>query len=279
MFRRGALLWVAVLAFAARAASPGLRVEVYPLGLTDFELASKVAAEIVSEHGKLFPDKPGNRLIILETDAHHAELRKALATLNAPLKHVRIQVVFLGRNARSERTVSVGGRTTEGEVTVRVGPPSRSTPSVAVHAGQTDTMASSLVQQELFVISGGQAKIFVGQDVPEADWFWSWGLQQGFWTGRVRWREVGASLIVAPYVMDRRIRLRLTPEFSYFLDGKRRVTAIETMTTEALVEDGQEVDLGGLSAENREFATRFLTGYSTAGEKRSLEIRLRANIE
>jgi type II secretory pathway component GspD/PulD (secretin) len=278
--RRAALVVLLLaLCLPSAWAAAGMRVEVYPLGLMDFELASRIAGEIVSKDGKLFPDKAGNRLIVLETDERHAELQQALRKLNVPPRHVRIQVAFEGAAAARGSSLSVGGQTTVGGVTVRGGPPTRGSSSISVSGGQMDATTSSLVQQELLVISGGKARLFVGEQVPYADWFWAWGLQQGLWAGSVQWRDVGARMVVEPYVLDRRIRLRLTPEFSYLLDGRRAATAIETMTTEVVVEDGQELDLGGLAAGNREFTTRFLTGYTHMGEKRSLGIKLRARIE
>lgn len=266
------------LALSSRAASSVMRVEVYPLGLVDFELAEKIASEIVSKEGKLIPDKPGNRLIVLETSERHATLQNALTKLNVPPKHIRIRVAFQDNSAESRRAIQVGGRASIDGVTVKTGPQSRSS-SVTVVGDQSDATTTSLVQQELLVISGGKARLFVGQEVPYADWFWSWGLQRGLWGGGVQWRDVGARMVVEPYVLDRRIRLRLTPEFSYLLDGQRMTTAIEALTTEVIVEDGQEVDLGGLPTENREFTSRFLTGSTHMGEKRSLRIRLQAAIE
>lgn len=279
MFRGATLLLAALLAWTARGDVSGMRVEVYPLALMDFELAAKVAAEIVSPAGKLFPDKSGQRLIVLETDERHAALRKALEKINVPPKHVRIRVAFQDALQTSRRAVEVEGQATIGGVRVRTGSSGSKGASVSVVGDARDATASSLVEQELLVISGGQAKLFVGHEVPDADWFWTWGCQHGLWMGNIRWREVGASMRVAPYVIDRRIRLRLTPEFSYLLDGQRMTTAVESLTTEVIVEDGQELDLGGLPTENREFTSRFLTGFTHSGERRALGIRLRAQIE
>lgn len=278
MRRFGLAALVLVLAACAHAASAARRVEVYPLGMMDFELAERIAGEIVTKEGKLVPDKSGNRLIVYESDERHAALQKALTQLNVPPKHVRIRVVFQDSSSESRRAMEVGARATVGGVSVKTGPQSR-TSSVTVVGDQSEATASSLVQQELLVISGGKARLFVGQEVPYADWFWTWGLQQGLWAGSVQWREVGARMVVEPYVLDRRVRVRLTPEFSYVLDGRRMTTAIETLTTEVVVEDGQEVDLGGLPTENREFTSRFLTGSTYTGEKRSLRIRLGVSIE
>lgn len=269
---------VLALEILAHGAPAGMRVEVYPLGMMDFELAEKIAAEIVSKDGKLFPDKSGSRLIVLETDERHAALQKALSKLNVPPKHVRIRVAQQDVSSGSRRAIEVGGRATVNGVSVKTGPQSRGS-SLTVLGDHADATTSSLVQQELLVISGGKARLFVGQEVPYADWFWAWGLQQGLWAGNVQWREVGARMVVEPYVLDRRVRVRLTPEFSYVLEGRRMTTAIETLTTEVVVEDGQEVDLGGLPTENREFTSRFLTGSTYTGEKRSLRIRLGVSIE
>jgi type II secretory pathway component GspD/PulD (secretin) len=246
-----------------------MEVEVYPLDLADFEAAEKTAAQIVSPEGKLVPDKSGNRLIIYDTPENHLILAKALKKVRAPAANVRIRVSFVGESSQNLEHLGVDGK---------VG----SDPTKASARVQLENMSSSLaslVQQELLVISGGKAHLRVGTDVPYADWFWNYGIQCKLWSGPTRWKEVGAQLVVEPYVIGSKVRVRLTPEFSYVLDQETLSTSIEKLTTEVFVENGQEIELGGLTASNRDFYSRFLVGYTHSGEKRNLRIVLKPTIE
>ncbi len=271
-------IWLLLILVAA----PILRaekmvVEVYPLDLADFETASQLAAAMVSKEAKLVSDKENNRLIVYDFPERQAALRKALMKVSAPANNVRIQVAFKDQSSLQQNSAGVEGRFRAGGVTVGT---SRSTVNgVNVHADQVNVMRDSNVQQELIVVSGGKAKLRVGTDLPYADWFWSYGIQQGLWNGGVKWKEVGAQMIVEPYVIGGKIRVRLTPEFSYVVDGKTLATAIEKLTTEVIVDDGQEISLGGLPVSDSEFFSRFLIGYDHAGEKRSLHITLKPTIE
>ncbi len=273
--------WLVLLLLGSLIAGRGaeeMSVEVYPLGQTDFEMAAKMADTMVSPGGKLLADKAGNRLILYDTAEKHEALRRALSGLKTPLRHVRIRVTFQDRDILQSGGVEVEGRTSVGPVTIETGPRKPGS-SVSVRARQSNVAQSSLVQQELWVISGGKARLVVATEVPYADWFWNRGLRWGLWSGAVRWKEVGAQMRVEPYVMENRIRIRLTPEFSYVLDGERLTTAVEKLTTEVVVRDGEEIDLGGLPVADRDFYSRFLVGASYLGEKRSLNIRLLPKIE
>jgi len=263
-------------------------VEIYPLGILDFELSEKIAKGIVSPEGKLVAEKANNRLIVLDVPARHAELKQAFRQLRPEIHHVRIQVTFAERGVGTTESFRVDGRLSVGSVILRT-PDAPADGSVRIQADESRLSMASLVKQELIVLSGSTARIRVGTDIPYADWIWDYGVQRGYWTGAegagyqgagaVRWREVGAQLVIEPYVLGSTVRVRLTPEFSYILDKDRLTTAVEKLTTEVMVEDGQEIELGGIPVSDREFYSRFLTGYTHDGEKRSLRILLKPTIE
>ena len=272
------LLAAALLATGVHGCEGKMTAEIYPVGLSDFELAEQMAKNIVSPDGKLVADKSGNRLILYDYPDRHEVLRKLLAKVQSPAHNVRIRVAFKDNTETQSDGVSVDGRLRTGPVVIRSGgAPANGSTRIQV-TNQRTTFGSN-VQQELLVISGGKAKIRIGTDVPYAEWFWTYGLQFGFWAGEVRWKEVGAQMVVEPYVIGSNIRVRLTPEFSYIVDGQTMATAIEKLSTEVIVADGQEIDLGGLPAADKEFYSRFLVGYSHQGEKRSLHITLKPTIE
>jgi hypothetical protein len=154
------------------------------------------------------------------------------------------------------------------------------TSGVDVAGGATSVRSTSESRQELLVMSGGRARIQVAEQVPYADWFWIWGQGAGLWPAQsVQWRDVGTSLAVEPRILDdQTIRLRVTPEFSYFLDRDRVVTRVQQLSTEVVVREGEEIDLGGLQMSN-EFKERFLIGFGRRGETERVRIRLKARLE
>jgi hypothetical protein len=140
-------------------------------------------------------------------------------------------------------------------------------------------------QQQVLVMSGGEAAITVAEEVPHAEWFWTWGGAHGLWPGGAwrqgtSWQQVGASLVVQPVVLpDGRIRVRLTPRFSYFLDRRRLTTDVQELATEVVVRDGEEIEVGGVPMHDREFLERFLIGIDRSGSTQQVSIRLKASAE
>jgi len=129
-------------------------------------------------------------------------------------------------------------------------------------------------------MSGGRGTIRVAEQIPYAEWFWSWGVGQGLWGAQgVSWHDVGTSLDVEPFALDdHTVRLRVTPAFSYFIDRDRRVTRVQQLSTELVVREGEEVDLGGF-ASDQAFSERFMIGVGRSGQKERIRVRLRTRVE
>ena len=145
----------------------------------------------------------------------------------------------------------------------------------------SSSRSTSKTRQEILVLSGGRATLKVAEQVPQAEWFWTWGQGAGLWPAQsVQWRDVGTSLAVEPVVLDdHTIRLRVTPEFSYFIDRERRVSRVQQLATEVVVHEGEEIDLGRVTMSNEEFQERFLLGVGRSGQTERVQIRLKARAD
>lgn len=254
-------------------------VEVYPLDLRDFETASSIAKSIVSEGGRLVADKARNRLVLYDFPDKQEALKLALAKIQNSTRNIRIQVSFNEQGQEQSSGLGVEGTFRSGNVTVGVPNVLEKGRNARIQAYHTQSTRNSLIRQELLVMSGGQARLQVGSEIPYAEWFWNYGVQNSLWPSTVRWKEVGSKMIVEPYVIGNRIRVKLTPEFSYLINGQTLATALEKLSTEVIVDNGATIDIGGLPVANREFFDRFLTGYNQQGIRQSLRITLRPTIE
>jgi type II secretory pathway component GspD/PulD (secretin) len=262
-----------VIAAAGLIATTGLPaddrvVKVYPLGLTDPAAAAELVRGMLSPDGRVVDDVPNHRLIVLDRPVVQARVAEALKSLRIPARNVRITVSHSSERVddASQIGVSVGGR---------------SHPPVDLTGGASSSRSTAETRQDIVVLSGGRARIQVAEQVPYADWFWTWGQGSGLWPAQsVQWRDVGTSLAVEPFVLDdHTIRLRVTPEFSYFLDRDRFVSRVQQLSTEVIVREGEEIDLGGLPMSNREFKERFLIGTGRSGQAERMQIRLKARVQ
>jgi hypothetical protein len=80
-------------------------------------------------------------------------------------------------------------------------------------------------------------------------------------------------------VTDDTLRVRLTPSFSYLLDGRSLTTAVTQLSTEVMAREGQEIDLGGVPFSDRQFLEKFLVGVNEYGETVQTRITLKASID
>jgi type II secretory pathway component GspD/PulD (secretin) len=274
-------LAAAVALAAALQAEGGRATEVraYPIGLLDLEAAVRLVRTLLSPEGVAVEDRGHHRVIVSDRPDVHARVAAALRGLDTPARNVRIRVTHDAERL-DERTLLEGSAgASAGGVRVGVGrhPPSR---GVEVTADASRSRTTAKTEQEIVVLSGGRAEIAVTEQVPYADWFWSWGQAQGLWTPAVQWRDVGASLVVEPIALgDGRVRVRVTPAFGYWLDRARQVTEVHQLTTEVVVREGEPIDLGGLPMSDREFRDRFLVGLDQGGTRQRVRITLRARVD
>ncbi|HEY3122169.1 MAG TPA: secretin N-terminal domain-containing protein, partial [Vicinamibacteria bacterium] len=157
---------------AARA-EESTRLRVFDLGLTDPRTAAEVVRPLLSPAGRLYEDPAQHRLIVSDRPEVLDRVAAALRTIEVVPRNVRIRV-----RTRLERQVRIVGA----EGTVRGG--------VTIRGGASRSRTVSNAEQQLLVVSGGKASLRVAEETPYAEWFWSWGLGRGLWTGGTAWHDV-----------------------------------------------------------------------------------------
>jgi type II secretory pathway component GspD/PulD (secretin) len=260
------LLLPVLASFLAAAQGPErrLQVETYDLGLTDVGAAAEAVRPLLSPEGRVVEDERNHRLIVVDVASVQRAVRAALQKVEVQARNIRVMVTF--------RWQAAGDRT-GARVRPRDG-------GVAVGGDVTRSSSRTTSRQELVVLSGGRASLRIADEVPYADWFWTWGLGRGMWVEGVKWRDVASGMEVEPLALpDGRIRIRLTPYFEYFIDTARQVTRLHTLTTEVVANDGEEIQLGGVPANDSEFRERFLIGFDRARGMSQASIVLRATVE
>jgi type II secretory pathway component GspD/PulD (secretin) len=275
-------MFCALLLVPPLAAAPGSEpadVRVYPVGLMDLDVAARVVEPLLSPTGKVVQDRRNHRLIVSDRPEAHARVAAALRALARDIRNVRIVVTHEAERLddRTAAEASAGARA--GGVSVGVGrrPPRR---GVDVRAEASRSRTTSQAREELLVVSGSKASIQVAEQVPYADWFQAWGEPYGLWPPAVQWRDVGTSLVVEPVALgDGRLRIRLTPAFSYFLDRERQVTEAQRLATDVVVREGETIEVGGVPMADRQFLDRFLIGFDRAGTAQRMRITLKATVE
>lgn len=258
------LLMLASLLAAAQAPERRLEVVTYDLGLTSVRATAEAVRPLLSRDGRVVEDEANHRIIVVDTPEVQRAVRDAVRQVAVTARNIRLAVTFHWQ-ATSDRS-GIRLRPRGGTVTL--------------DGDHNRSQSTTTARQELLVLSGSRASLRIAEEVPYAEWFWTWGLERGLWVEGVRWRDVASGMEVEPLALpDGRIRVRLTPYFEYFVDDRREVTRVHTLTTEVVANPGEEIALGGVPAEDREFRERFLIGFDRTRGMSQASIRLRATVE
>lgn len=264
---------------AARAAAR-TEMRVYDLGLTDPAVAADVVRGLLSPEGRVYPDPAQHRLVVSDRPEVHARMAQALRTLTVTPRNIRIEVTARMERTDRERTLEASGSVGGGPVRVGVGrrPPART----GVEVGARDSRGRTEVnaQQQLLVLSGGRASLTVAEQVPYSEWLFTWGVSHGLWAQNVVWQEVGTSMVVEPRVLGNgTILVRLIPRFDYRSGGNAQTVEVNELSTEVVVRDGEEIQIGGVPFRDEDFRERFLAGIDEVGQTSRVAMTLRARVE
>jgi hypothetical protein len=133
-----------------------------------------------------------------------------------------------------------------------------------------DTVTRTTRSEGVFTIvqDGGTATMLVTSEVPYTvlAWFRDYVTGQGYAAQATAWQRVGTTLVVRPIILpDGQIRVRLTPQVSYFSPQGDGSIDFEEAATEVVVPNGRAMRIGGATRRINQ-VTRQILGY---GEEQS----------
>jgi len=128
-----------------------------------------------------------------------------------------------------------------------------------------DTTTRTTRSEGVFTIvqDGGTASMFVASEVPltVVGWFRDYATGQGYAAQGTAWQRVGTTLLVRPTILpDGQIRIRLTPQVSYFSPQGDGSIEFNEAATEVVVPNGRAMRIGG-ATHGINLVTRRILGY------------------
>lgn len=260
------------------AAQSDVVVKTYPVYASQPDALVEALKDLLSPKAKVVFFKSG-RQIIVTGPASDQELAAALfKDINVPSRNVRMDVIIRQEGATSDSEASLTGSGKVQMTKMGTSYPVNQKPTLKNQSGaESDNALQTLVVQ-----NGAEGRIFVGADVPFADWLIAMGQQWGYAEQNFKFRPVGSSLVVQPQITGGGglITVTLTPELSCLEEGSGKLERVRytRVATQVTIADGATIDLGGVG-KDKEFYNKFLVGVARGGESRSVQIQLTAHIQ
>ena len=128
-----------------------------------------------------------------------------------------------------------------------------------------DTTTRTTRSEGVFTIvqDGGTASMLVASEVPSTvvGWFRDYATGQGYAVQGTAWQRVGTTLVVSPTILPNgQIRVRLTPQVSYFSPHGDGSIEFNEAATEVIVPNGRAMRIGGATRGINQ-VTRQILGY------------------
>lgn len=149
--------------------------------------------------------------------------------------------------------------------------------------GVQDTITRTTRSTGIFTVvqDGGTGTMLVAQEVPypQLSYFHDYAVGKGYVAQGVAWQRVGTALTVRPTVLpDGQIRVRLTPQISYFTPGGGGIIEVVEAATELIVPNGRRVQIGGTTSSLHEVVRQIL-GYREQQASAETSMALTATIQ
>ncbi len=149
--------------------------------------------------------------------------------------------------------------------------------------GVEDTTTRTTRTNGVFTVvsDGGTATMTLATEVPYTviAWLRDYATGQGYVARGTAWQRVGTTLVVSPTILPGgQIRVRLTPQVSYFTpDGGRSIEFTEAVT-DVIVPNGRAMRIGG-GTRGINQVTRQILGYSQQQSSSESSFILTATIQ
>lgn len=217
-----------------------------------------------------------NKLVVRATPSAMRELRQLVAQLDTAPQQLLVTVRQDGSRDIHTRGAGVAGKGRFGDVIVDVPPETDptlpgvgvagSSGGVVVRGGTRESRSSNNADQQLRVMEGHEAVIYVGQSVPYSTKSTGPG---GFVSETVQLRDVLTGFVVRPRVQGDRVTLDVSPQQESLNTGSGGgAISISRLSTSVSGRLGEWIDLGAVtqqeSFENRGTFSRS----TTSGENR-----------
>jgi hypothetical protein len=148
--------------------------------------------------------------------------------------------------------------------------------------GVEDTTTRTTRSTGIFTVvqDGGTGTMLVAQEVPypQVAYFYDYAVGKGYAAQGIAWQRVGTGLTVRPTVLPNgQIRVRLTPQISYFAPAGGGTIEITEASTELIVPNGRRVQFGGVTSALHEVVRQIL-GYREQQSSTETSMALTATI-
>ncbi len=149
--------------------------------------------------------------------------------------------------------------------------------------GVEDTTTRTTRSTGIFTVvqDGGTGTMLVAQEIPypQLAYFYDYAVGKGYAAQGIAWQRVGTALTVRPAVLpDGQIRVRLTPQISYFTPGGGGTIELAEASTELIVPNGRRVLFGGATSSLHEVVRQIL-GYREQQSSTETSMALTATVQ
>ncbi len=230
--------------------------EIHYMNAEELEGAVKVA---LSESGRVSVVKGANAIVVRDHSANMETVRKLLAQLDRRPAMFNITVEFVEEKRLKEMGFAVqwhvaGGGWSVGNIV-------SGSSGVAIKAGLLKFNGKK--KQFIKIMERKQGKIFVGESVPFAEYVMRYGVNHGYVSSGVKFKDAGTGFLVsAVAIKGAKARISLKPEISYY-DRENKSFTVNQALTEIVMDVPGTVVLAGSESSDNNFSAHFLSGISS----------------
>ena len=227
-------------------------LKVFQINYRKAEEMEKAVEMLLSPEGRISVDKRTNSLIVKDYPANIKAVADFLKEQDKKIQQVKIKIRYVDEKTLKRVGMDIKWQYRDSHWAIGNIISNKKGMNIDAVLGVGKERQKVTGEQTLLVMSGSDGKIAVGRSIPYTDWFYWYTKNRGYMIKETKFKDVSTGFVVRPRVAGSNINIDISPQISYFSDGRMNEVIYREASTTVNCKNGETVLIGSsdMSSEN-----------------------------
>ncbi|MFZ3064681.1 MAG: secretin N-terminal domain-containing protein [Nitrospirota bacterium] len=251
-----------------------LLLKVFQINYRKAEEMEKAVEMLLSPEGRISVDKRTNSLIVKDYPANIRAVADFLKEQDRKIQQVRIKIRYVDDAALKRAGMDVKWQYRGGHWAIGNIMSNKKGMNIDTLLGAEKERQKVTGEQTLLVMSGSEGRIAVGRSIPYTDWFYWYTKNRGYMIKETKFKDVSTGFVVRPRVAGSNINIDISPQISYFSDGRMNEVIYREASTTIICKNGETVLIGSSDTNSQNIVGNIFGGLQASKSNSSFYMLL-----
>lgn len=256
-----------------------LLLKVFQINYRKAEEMEKAVEMLLSPEGRISVDKRTNSLIVKDYPANIRAVADFLKEQDKKIQQVKIKIRYVDENTLKRVGMDIKWQYRDSHWAIGNIISNKKGMNIDAVLGAEKERQKVTGEQTLLVMSGSDGKIAVGRSIPYTDWFYWYTKNRGYMIKETKFKDVSTGFVVRPRVAGSNINIDISPQISYFSDGRMNEVIYREASTTVNCENGETVLIGSSDTSSENIVGNIFGGLQASKTEGSFYMMLTPEVQ